>query len=265
MATGSVGTWWLPLRNRLYLQPAQQNLDYRDYANVRLAIDERNRMRNNLHEIFAIGEVDNLRENILETPGLMEFLNRLAGCHHRALNRLHGVFEHENWVACKAARASTFHCLVMDEAKAEFAGDTQFRYVENQQLKTILTPWFEIRIKKASKSFRSLALNKTYRTEMWIHQIPLLPEWAPLDRVFIGYTVDKKWTAISELALVEYQNREIVDVIRFPTEVPDAFEEQTGGFIDVDFRIKEDSIKRTRQQEIEIRELDSAPPIAGAD
>lgn len=196
-----------------------------------------------------------MKSDILEQPGLMDFLQRIVGCHFRAHARMLECLKKENWEASVGARGALFHGFVMEEAKFEFENDPDIIYREHNQLKTLTTPWFQLRVKKATRHFSKMALNRTAITMVWIQQ-PLSEEIAPPDKVFLGYTVSRDWKQLLKFALVEFRNKEIYEVIDIPIDVEAVPTQRTGDFIDTPFRIKEDGIERTRREEMFTRELE---------
>ena len=114
------------------------------------------------------------------------------------------------------------------------------------------TPWFSLRIKKGRTGFVRLPLNKTQRTNQWTYwtQLQLPGDMAPLVKLFMAYRVNREWTVIAELALIEYRNGAIFDVITIPAPDDSAFTDEGDSTISPSITIKKDTIRRVRQAEM---------------
>lgn len=189
-----------------------------------------------------------MRDDILEQPGVMDFLERVAGSLGRALYRLRSGPQDSDWDDLTArSRASAFHDYVMAEVRLEFADDEDVNYKEDNQLRTLVAPFAELRVKKADSRFKSVVHNSTRRSRMWI-QLILDEQLAPLDKLFLGYGVGKEWNTVQEMALMEFEGKVATDVIRIPFEddVPDATPDVLPGIV-APLRLNVAGISRERQ------------------
>lgn len=198
-----------------------------------------------------------LRDDILEQPGVMDFLGRVGECFGRAHYRLRSGPRDRDWDDLTSrSRASLFHDFVMAELKMEFVDDDDVEYKSDNQLRTLLTPFAELRVKKANSQFKTVAHNKTRRSKRWM-QLILDEQLAPLDKLFLGYSIGKSWDALQEMSLMEFEGKVATDVIIIPFEepVPEATPDMPTGFIPP-LRLNAAGIKRQRQAQLSETEED---------
>ncbi len=184
----------------------------------------------------------------------------MYNCHILALSQLDLGVDPSVWeLTTTRSRANLLHDLVMDAAKHEFADDADFTYVESNQLKSLVTPWFSLRVKKGRTGFIRLPLNKTHRTQQWTHwtQLQLPGDLAKLDKLFMAYRVDREWTIVVEIALIEYRNGAISEVITIPAPETPAYSDQPDSAITPSITLNKDSIRRVRQSEMFSDEAES--------
>lgn len=157
-----------------------------------------------------------MRDDFLKQPGVMGFLDRFAGSCGRALTRLRSGPQDSDWDDLTArSRAGNYHDYLMAELRMEFADDEDVTYKEDNQLRTLVTPFAELRAKKSNSQFSAVAHNATLRSKQWM-QLVLDEQLAPLDKLFLGYSVGKRWNTLQEMALMEFDGKVATDVIIIP-------------------------------------------------
>lgn len=192
-----------------------------------------------------------MRDDIIEQPGVLDFLERVAECFGRALFRLRSGPQDSDWDDLTArSRAGNFHDYLMAELKMEFNDDEDVTYKENNQLRTLVTPFAELRAKKANSRFKTVAHNSTRRSRVWI-QLVLDEQLAPLDKLFLGYSVGKGWNTLQDMALMEFEGKIATDVIIIPFEDQKPMKSPVApiGFV-APLRLNVAGIRRERQAQM---------------